>query len=103
MLYSMQLRPVTVLWYTSMRGSHTFPGDITGPQVLSNADHPTAITISATPLMATVYSTVVGHILVVHTCSFMCTNHIIAHIPSFLPVREHSGLVAFPTWNGTAS
>ena len=37
-------------------------------------------------------SMVVGHVLMVHTCSFMCTNHIdmIAHPPAFLQVGEHS-------------
>ena len=37
-------------------------------------------------------SMVVGHVLMVHTCSFMCTNHVdmIAHTPAFLQVGEHS-------------
>ena len=37
-------------------------------------------------------SMVVGHVPTVHTCSFMCTNHIdmIAHTPAFLQVGEHS-------------
>ena len=37
-------------------------------------------------------SVVVGHVLMVHTCSFMCTNHIdmIAHTLAFLWVGEQS-------------
>ena len=37
-------------------------------------------------------SMVVGHVPMVHTCSFMHTNHIdmIAHTPAFLQVGEHS-------------
>ena len=37
-------------------------------------------------------SMVVGHVAMVHTCSFMCTNHIdmIAHTAAFLRVGEHS-------------
>ena len=37
-------------------------------------------------------SMVVGHVPMVHTCSFMCTNHIdmIAHTLAFLRVGEHS-------------
>ena len=42
-------------------------------------------------------SMVVGHVPKVHTCSFMCTNHInmTAHTLAFLPVGKHSGVVAF--------
>ena len=38
-------------------------------------------------------STVVGHVLMDHTCSFMCTSHIdmTAHMPAFLQVGEQSG------------
>ena len=37
-------------------------------------------------------SMVVGHVQTVHTCSFMCNNHIdiIAHTLAFLRVGEHS-------------
>ena len=37
-------------------------------------------------------SMVVGHVPMVHTCSFMCTNHadMIAHTLAFLWVGEHS-------------
>ena len=38
-------------------------------------------------------SMVVGHVLMVHTCSFMCTSYIgmTAHTPAFLQVGQHSG------------
>ena len=44
------------------------------------------------PFSAVVRSTVLGHVLTDHTCSFMCTNHIdmIVHNPAFLRVRLHS-------------
>ena len=76
-----------------MRGSlplpDQLPGEHTGPQATSGTDplynclqcchshtHSHMITVDR--------SMVVGHVLMVHTCSFMCTNHIdmIAHTPS---------------------
>ena len=45
---------------------------------------------------------VVWEVSTVHTCSFMCANHIdvLAH-PGFLRVGEHSGMVPFLTYVGT--
>ena len=68
-----------------MRGSHPLPdqlpGEHTGPQSTSGTDplFPTAFSaaIHTHSHMLTVdRSMVVGHVLTVHTCSFMCTNHI---------------------------
>ena len=84
-----------------MRGSHPLPdqlpGEHTGPQSTSGTDplFPTAFSaaIHTHSHMLTVdRSMVVGHVPTVHTCSFMCTNHIdmIAHTPAFLRVGEHS-------------
>ena len=78
-----------------MRGSHPLPdqlpGEHTGPQSTSGTDplFPTAFSaaIHTHSHMLTVdRSMVVGHVPTVHTCSFMCTNHIdmIAHTPAFL-------------------
>ena len=41
----------------------------------------------------------VGHVLIVHTCSFMCTNHIgmIVHTQAFEQVAYHSGQVVVHT------
>ena len=77
-----------------MRGSHPLPdqlpGEHTGPQSTSGTDplFPTAFSaaIHTHSHMFTVdRSMVVGHVPTVHTCSFMCTNHIdmIAHTQPF--------------------
>ena len=90
-----------ILCHTSMRRSHPLPdqlpGEHTGPQTSYGADPPLQLP-SVLPLTHTHShmvtkdrSMVVGHFLMVHTCSFMCTNHIdmIAHTLAFLWVGEH--------------
>ena len=93
----MQLRPITYLCHTSRRRSHPLPDQLprehTGPQASCSAG-PSLQSPSYTHshMVNADRNMVVGHILMVHTCSYMCTNHIdiIAHTPAFLQVGDHS-------------
>ena len=76
-----------------MRGSHPLPdqlpGEHTGPHhTLCSIPSNNCLQCCHTythSLMVDRRSTVVGHVPMVHMCSFMCTNHIdmIAHTPAF--------------------
>ena len=92
-----------------MRRSHPLPdqlpGEHTGPQASCGADplfynHLQCCHSHTHSHMVTIFldrSMVVGHVPMVHTCSFICNNHIdmIAHTPAFLWVGEHSHCLDF--------
>ena len=102
----MQLGSTTTLCHTIVRGSNPLPDQFswehTGPQT----------SFGAVPLIAIAFythsfligkGTVGGYVPMVHSCSFMCTNHIdmTAHTPAFLQVGKYFGFVALLTCSGT--
>ena len=104
--------PRSTPWGT-YRWSHLLPDQLTGEHTggmaailvflfqynyLSKNTHCLCIhLIALSTILQSGRGMVVGHVLMVHKFSFMYTNHIgiIVHIPGFLQVGEHSGLVAF--------
>ena len=98
----MQPRPITLFCHASMRGSHPLPDQLPGehtgcmPQAVHRSSTYSCLhcchSHTHSHMVTADRSIVVGHVPMVHTCSFMCTNHIdmIAHTPGFLPVGEHS-------------
>ena len=78
-----------------LRGSHPLPdqlpGEHTGPPSHARQCLFHSALVSSTHAHSLIVdrSMVVGHILMDHTCSFMCTNHIdmTVHNPAFLRVR----------------
>ena len=74
-------KATTILCHTSMRGSHPLPdqlpGEHTGPHhtlcSIPSNNHLQCCHTYTHSLMVD-RSTVVGHIPMVHMCSFMCTN-----------------------------
>ena len=90
------------LCHASMRGSHPLPDQLPGehtghmPQAAHRSSWYNRLhcchSHTHSHVVTADRSMVVGHVPTVHTCSFMCTNHIdmIAHTPAFLRVGEHS-------------
>ena len=89
---NMQPRPITLLCHASMRGSHPLPDQLPGEHTglhhilcsIPSNNHLQSCHTYTHSLMVD-RSTVVGHVPMVHMCSFMCTNHtdMIGHTPVF--------------------
>ena len=88
----MQPRPITLLCHACMRGSPPLPDQLPGEHtglhhILCSMPSNNCLQCSHTytHLFMIDRSMVVGHVPTVHTCSFMCTNHIdmIAHTSAF--------------------
>ena len=94
----MQPRPIALLFYTSMRGSHPLPDQLSGEHA---GLHPILCSTPSNNQLQYCHtythslldrSIVAGDVLMVHMCSFICSNDIVMTAHTWLLTRKkHSG------------